>query len=47
MKGKVIDLGQKRYKRLVLKAFDDLEHKEKRDRSNKKAEVERNCRNKF
>jgi hypothetical protein len=39
--GRVVSLEKEKYKRLVLKAFDDLTHKERREYADRKAEVER------
>lgn len=41
---KVIDLAKQKHKRLVLDAFDQLNHESKRETAEKRAEVERNAR---
>lgn len=46
-KPKVIDFGREKEKRLVLSSWDRLEHEEKRERDEKRAEVERQARNQF
>lgn len=37
----VVSIENEKYKRLVLRAFDDLTHKERHERAERKAEVER------
>lgn len=46
-KAKVVDLGKEKYKRLVLDAFDKMQRQDQRERTDKKAEVEREARKKF
>lgn len=41
---RVIDLKNEKYKRLVLKAFDDQTHDERRKEAENRAETERNAR---
>jgi len=41
---KVIDLSAKRYSRQVLGAFDKLQHQQRREQAEKRAEVERKAR---
>jgi|GEM_PF-4084627 len=46
-KSKVVDLGKEKQKRLVLDAFDKLENKGKRERTEQKKLVEREARKRF
>lgn len=41
---KVIDLAAKKYARQVLEAFDKLEHQQRREQAEKRADVERKAR---
>lgn len=41
---RVIDLERAKYNRMVLKAFDDMTHKERREEAERRAEVERKAR---
>ena len=43
----VVNLSQKRHARLTLQIFDEMEHKEKRGKEEKRAEIERKARNQF
>jgi hypothetical protein len=42
---KVIDLAAKKYARQVLETFDKLGHQQRREQTEKRAEVERKARN--
>lgn len=42
---KVIDLAKKRHAQRVLSAFDKLEHQQRREQAEKRAEIERMARN--
>jgi hypothetical protein len=42
---KLVDLAVKRYSRQVLGAFDKLEHQQRREQAEKRAEIERKARN--
>lgn len=43
----VIDLQKAKYKRLVLKAFDDMTHEKRREEAEQRADVERKARNRW
>lgn len=44
---RVIDLQKAKYGALVLNAFDKMERQDKRELAEKRAEVERNARNRW
>lgn len=46
-KAQVIDLNRRKYANLVLDTYDRMEHESKREKDEKRAEVERAARNKL
>lgn len=45
--GKVIDLARKKHAKMVLSIFDRFEREDKREKAEKRAEVERLARNRL
>lgn len=45
--GQVIDLAKEKRKRLVLDAFDRLDHQDRREKAEQRAEIERTARGKL